>query len=197
MGYSLGGNFTLRVLAHPQLTPALKAGLAVCPVIDPAPAAVELDAGWYGYRWWFIKKWHRAMREKEQAFPERYDFGDTYEETSVARLTERFVAEHTDYDHVDDYYRDYTITNELLARIDRPTWLLAAADDPVVAVDPVRRLKASDSLRIGITDHGGHCAYLDSLRLTSFLGPFSTHHFNTELDHQPDRTPALGAELPG
>lgn len=195
MGYSLGGNFTLRVLAHEALTASLKAGLAVCPVIDPAPAARELDAGWYGYRWWFIKKWHRAMREKQTAFPERYDFGDTFDERSVVRLTERFVEHHTDYTCVDEYYRDYTITNALLARINRPTWLLAAEDDPVVAIEPVRSLEESSHLRIGITRHGGHCAYLDSYRLSSFLGPFSTHHFDAELRKSAASAPASQAPL--
>ena len=196
MGYSLGGNFTLRILAHPALTATLKAGLAVCPVIDPAPAAIELDAGWYGYRWWFIKKWHRAMREKQAAFPDRYDFSDTFAERSVVRLTERFVAEHTDYEHVDDYYRDYTITNALLERIDRPCWLLAAEDDPVVRIGPVRQLKETDQLRIGITRHGGHCAYLDSYRLSSFLSPFSTFYFDNVLKPFDDGETAERATKP-
>ena len=187
MGYSLGGNFTLRTLAHPALSRRIRAGLAVCPVIDPAPAAIELDAGWYGYRWWFIKKWHRAMREKMAAFPHRYDFGNTFKEDSVVRLTERFVQEHTDYDTVEDYYRDYTITNELLERIDRPCWLVAAADDPVVAIEPVRALRATDQLRIEISDHGGHCAFLDSYSLSTYLNPYSTALFNRALKHQPAR----------
>lgn len=195
MGYSLGGNFTLRTLAHPALSRHIRAGLAVCPVIDPAPAAVELDAGWYGYRWWFIKKWHRAMREKMAAFPERYDFGDTFKEDSVVRLTERFVREHTDYDTVDEYYHDYTITSEILKQIDRPTWLVAAADDPVVAVEPVRALKPTDQLQIEISDHGGHCAFIDSYSLSTYLTPYSTALFNRVLEHQPAR-PAPDAGLP-
>lgn len=186
MGYSLGGNFTLRTLAHPALSRQVRAGLAVCPVVDPAPAAVELDAGWYGYRWWFIKKWHRAMREKKAAFPDRYDFGDTFREDSVVRLTERFVRDHTGYDSVEDYYRDYTITSEMLARIDRPTWLVAAADDPVVAVGPVRKLQPTDHLRIEIAQHGGHCAFIDSYRLSTYLNPYSTALFNRVLEHQPE-----------
>ena len=191
MGYSLGGNFTLRVLAHPALGSHLKAGLAVCPVIDPAPAAQELDAGWYGYRWWFIKKWHRAMREKQAAFPQLYDFGDTFTEQSVVRLTERFVREHTDYPSASDYYRDYTVTNSVLSRINRPTLLLAAADDPVVAIGPVRALEETEHLKIRITKHGGHCAYLDSYWLSSYLDPFSTHHFDALLRASAEVAPTV------
>lgn len=185
MGYSLGGNFALRLLAHPQLTRAIRGGLSVCPVIDPAPAAELLDAGWAGYRWWFVKKWQHAMREKAAAFPEFYDFGDTFAEQSVVALTERFVDQHTDYPNAAQYYRDYTITNELLARIDRPTWLIAAADDPVLHIAPVRALKPTDHLQIAITEHGGHCAYLDSYRLSSSLGPFSTNLFDRLLRDGP------------
>ncbi|MEM9741342.1 MAG: alpha/beta fold hydrolase [Pseudomonadota bacterium] len=185
MGYSLGGNFTLRALAHPQLSTALAAGLAVCPVIDPAPAAVQLDAGWAGYSWWFVKKWHRAMREKELAFPARYRFSDPqqslFAERSVVRLTERFVEDHTPYASADEYYQSYTITDATLNEIARPTMILAAVDDPVVAVEPIQLLTPPPAVGIRVENYGGHCAFLDSYRLSSFVSPFSTAFFNREI----------------
>ena len=69
LGFSLGGNFALRVARALQIPT-----LAICPAIDPEATMRAIDAGWTGYRWYFIRKWHRALKAKQQAFPDRYDF---------------------------------------------------------------------------------------------------------------------------
>jgi predicted alpha/beta-fold hydrolase len=70
-GYSLGGNFSLRV--------ALRAGeaglnigqvVAVNPVIDPAAAMHAMEHGLRFYERYFERKWSRSLRIKQQCFPE-------------------------------------------------------------------------------------------------------------------------------
>ncbi|NJN52224.1 MAG: alpha/beta fold hydrolase, partial [Gammaproteobacteria bacterium] len=69
IGYSLGGNFALRATGHPALTATLAATIAICPVIQPGPTMHAIDSGWFAYRHYFVRKWHRALAAKQRAFP--------------------------------------------------------------------------------------------------------------------------------
>ncbi len=75
VGFSLGGNFMLRVAAQ-----AREAGLdlahviAVSPVLDPAQTLTALERGLPGYERYFVRKWLRSLRRKQAAWPESYDF---------------------------------------------------------------------------------------------------------------------------
>ena len=72
MGFSLGGNFAVRIASHADLDRRLAACLAVSPVIDPAATVRAIDTGWLLYRKWFVDKWRLALREKQAAFPDQY-----------------------------------------------------------------------------------------------------------------------------
>jgi predicted alpha/beta-fold hydrolase len=41
-----------------------------------------------------------------------------------------------------------------------PTYVLAAADDPAVPIEPFRTATLSPSIRLHVTDHGGHLGYI-------------------------------------
>jgi len=65
VGFSLGGNFMLRVAAQ-----AREAGLdlahviAVSPVLDPAQTLTALERGLPGYERYFVRKWLRRPRSR-------------------------------------------------------------------------------------------------------------------------------------
>ncbi len=50
VGFSLGGNFALRLAGDPGADASLRACLAVSPVIDPAGTVRAIDAGWVSTR---------------------------------------------------------------------------------------------------------------------------------------------------
>jgi len=76
-GFSLGGNFCLRVGAK-----AREAGIriarivAVCPVLDPATTLEALERGPAIYRRYFLFKWRRSLQLKQATWPDHYDFSD-------------------------------------------------------------------------------------------------------------------------
>ncbi|MEM7079023.1 MAG: alpha/beta fold hydrolase [Pseudomonadota bacterium] len=172
IGYSLGGNFALRIArALPDL-----AVLAVCPALDPASTMFSIDRQTV-YRRYFLRKWHRAWQAKQAAFPNLYDFSPAYRLTSVATLTDYFIKHHTDFLDVDAYFAAYDLTGSALRGVDVD--IIAAADDPIIPIDDFRHLPNGPRLRI--TRSGGHGAYIENWRLDSWLDGYALALFDARL----------------
>ncbi|TAK55793.1 MAG: alpha/beta fold hydrolase [Gammaproteobacteria bacterium] len=169
-GFSLGGNFMLRVGA--RAAPAglrLERIVAVCPVLDPAATLVALESGPALYRRYFLFKWRRSLRAKQLAWPSDYDFRELLGETSLTAMTERMVLRYTEFPDLASYLRGYAITGPVLADLAVPTHLVAAADDPVIPVSDLDGLARTPALRVTVTGRGGHCGFVERLRGASWI----------------------------
>ena len=168
-GYSLGGNFAIRVSVR-----AREAGLdirrtvAVCPVLDPAHTLDALENGWFGYRRYFIAKWRRSLLVKAACFPDLYDFSELARFTSLTAMTEHFVRHYSGFPDMTSYLDGYAITGDKLAGLEVPTHILFAEDDPVIPVADLDRLARTPSLTVTRTARGGHCGFMENLRMESW-----------------------------
>jgi len=177
-GFSLGGNFALRVAAR-----AADAGLrieqvaAICPVLDPRATLAALDGGLPHYRLYFIRKWCRSLERKRAAFPDRYDFGALERFRDLRAMTDYFVCNYTEYPDLDSYLRGYAVTGDRLARLDVPAEILLADDDPVIPIGDMQRLARSPALRIHRSRYGGHCGFIANYRLESWLDRYCARLF--------------------
>lgn len=169
-GFSLGGNFVLRVGAR-----AAEAGLrlerivAVCPVLDPATTLAALESGPALYRQYFLRKWRRSLRAKQAAWPQVYDFRAMLRETSLTAMTGRMVRQYTDFPDLASYLRGYALTGAALADLAVPAQLVVAADDPMILARDLARIARPQSLRVTVTDRGGHCGFIERLRGSSWI----------------------------
>ena len=169
-GFSLGGNFCLRVGAR-----AREAGIriarivAVCPVLDPATTLDALERGPAIYRRYFMYKWRRSLQSKQAAWPELYDFGDLIGNPSLTGMTEKMVLKYTDYPDLATYLRGYAITGGVLESLETPTHVFTSQDDPMIIAHDLDRLARPDSLRLTVTRHGGHCGFMDAVRGPSWI----------------------------
>lgn len=177
MGFSLGGNFVLRVLVHPERGLDFGASLAVCPVLDPSASADALDSGWAAYRAYFVSNWQAAFTEKQAAFPEHYDFSALRRLKSVAELTDVLVERYTPYANATEYYSHYTLGAEMLASIDLDVRVISAVDDPVIPVGTLGPLQALPASSFDLSPRGGHCAFIKDYRLRSALGDYAVNVF--------------------
>ncbi|MAT84979.1 MAG: alpha/beta hydrolase [Gammaproteobacteria bacterium] len=178
VGFSLGGNFVLRLAAHRDLAPAFRSTLAVCPVLDPETSVHELDRGWAAYRLYFLGKWRRAFAEKQAVFPDRYDFTDARRLSMVSTLTDYFVARHTPFRDAREYYGHYTLTPDFLGRFRMPVRILATEDDPVLPAEHARRLLAAAGGEVvTLVRHGGHCGFIEDWQLRSALDDYAVRFF--------------------
>jgi predicted alpha/beta-fold hydrolase len=164
VGFSLGGNFGLRIAL--RLTAATAGNLmniiAISPVLDPLKATCAIDGGFFVYRDYFVRKWKRSLSLKQQLFP-------------ITVLDIMALQElHGDHGTGDPRYtRTETslsisgpaLTGADFSRLAVPVTILASEDDPVIPVDDFRCLKGEGRLRLVIERFGGHCGFLQNWRL--------------------------------
>ena len=164
VGFSLGGNFMLRVG-----TDAGAAGLdlariiAVSPVLDPSDTLHALETGFVGYPLYFVRKWWRSLLKKKAAWPAHYDFTGLHGVRDLRRMTAELIRRFTHFGSLEEYLDGYAITGRRLAGLSVPTTLITSLDDPIIPAGALDRLARPTSLRIVVTRFGGHCGFLDRL----------------------------------
>ena len=168
-GYSLGGNFALRL--------ALRAGAAglplehvaaVCPVLDPALTMQQMERGLWLYLRYFEKKWRGSLQRKRQLFPEHHDFDDATLKLGMRELTQWMVQRHTDFGSLDAYFDGYSIAGDRLAALPIGADILMSEDDPVIPVAEFLALRLPDHARLEVAHWGGHCGFLENPRLDGY-----------------------------
>jgi uncharacterized protein len=170
IGHSLGGNFALRTAARaPEAGIDLSRVIAICPVLRPHSTMRALEEGLWVYRDYFLRRWRRSLRAKATCFPELYELGDLRRLPTLTATTEFFVERYTEFPDLDAYLEGYALTGKVLAGLSIGTRLIAAADDPVIPIADLDDLAVTPALSIDVYAHGGHCAFLDSYRLRSWL----------------------------
>jgi uncharacterized protein len=184
VGFSLGGNFMLRVAAQ-----AGDAGLniakviAVSPVLDPGATLIALEQGMPGYQLYFIRKWMRSLLKKQAVWPADYDFREIGQRATLRRMTAELIRRFTEFPSLDDYLNGYSITEGRLARLDVPATIITSLDDPIIPAHSLERLARPSCLQLTVTRFGGHCGFLERLSGPSWV----ERRIVAELDpeHQP------------
>ena len=169
-GFSLGGNFVLRVAAHTEGRHLpLERVIAISPVLDPAVTLLTLERGLPIYHSYFVRKWSRSLAKKQQAWPDLYDFEELLRIRNLREMTRQLVLSHTEYPTMDDYLAGYAITGDRLTTLAARATVLTALDDPIINAGDLPRLARVPRLQIVTTAHGGHCGFIDSLGDTSWI----------------------------
>lgn len=176
-GYSLGGNFALRIAAVDGPALGIARVAAICPVLDPEETMVALDAGSRIYRRYFMNKWRLSLERKAQAFPDDYDFGSLSRFRSLREMTGFFVKRYTEFPDLESYLRGYAVTGDRLAGLAVPTSILLADDDPVIRAESSARLAKTPALTVHRTRWGGHCGFLLDYRLRTWSDDYLVRSF--------------------
>jgi uncharacterized protein len=167
-GFSLGGNFALRVaLRAPERGIEISRVIAVCPAIRPTHIldALERNRIYHDY---FMRKWRESLRRKQQLFPERYTLTGDLFKLDMRGLTRELILRETDYGTLDAYFDGYSIHDGRLAPLTVPGAILMAKDDPIIPVDDFATLQLPAHVRLDLTDHGGHCGFIRDWSLESY-----------------------------
>lgn len=164
VGFSLGGNFALRVAAAASIEQLEVARtFAVSPLLEPKNTLLRLDRGSPLYHRYFVIKWGRSLQKKQAAWPHHYDFGTVLRGGNLRKMTEELVSQYTEFPDLDSYLAGYAITGQRLATLTTPATILAASDDPIISAEDINRLSFAGPLRVKLTKTGGHCGYLASI----------------------------------
>ena len=181
VGFSLGGNVTLKYLGEAPPHHAVCAAAAVCVPIDLASCARALDerASNRVYLRRFITTLVAKIEAKARRFPE-LDVRGARRIGSFREFDGRFTAPIHGFRDADDYWARAS-ARPLLPRITVPTLLLNPRNDPFLAPPcyPEPEAEASAHLFLETPDSGGHVGFLDlanglerwsERRVAQFLG---------------------------
>jgi predicted alpha/beta-fold hydrolase len=163
IGFSLGGNFALRVALNQSKDPisSLKNVFAISPALDPYKATLAIDRGPTVYRHYFMNKWKRSLRQKQLCFPQLYNFENVLHHRELILLTEAIMAWYPQFDNYREYFNLYTLTGAALAPLSMHATIFMAQDDPAVPVEDFYSLPDNPFLHLYLQRYGGHCGFLD------------------------------------
>lgn len=168
-GFSLGGNFALRVAAN-----ATDAGLsfahvfAVSPPIIPKHSMQAIHASKL-YNKYFLRKWKRSLHIKHQLFPHIFSDHSWQQEENLERLTQMLIVAHTEYTSTDDYFNGYSITPEIISEIKCPTHVITAWDDPVIPFKDFTTIDRLPQIKLITSKKGGHCGFVQGWSMRSWI----------------------------
>lgn len=168
-GFSLGGNFALRVALRAAAAGIPLAGVAaVCPAIHPPNILTAIERGARIYDIYFMMQWRESLKRKQALFPGRYAFPPEVYKLSMRELTRFLIENFTEFEGLDAYLHGYSIAGDRLAALEVPAAILTARDDPIIPVSDFEELVLPSTVRLDIAPHGGHCGFITGWSLRSW-----------------------------
>jgi len=163
VGFSLGGNFALRIARKCAGSPirALAHVVSISPVLDPEKSTYAIDK-FRPIRKYFRKKWLRSLQKKQKRFPEQYDFSDVFALETVSGMTDLMIERYSDYGSASDYFRNYALLGDALRDVPVPTTIIAAKDDPIIPVEDFYGLTLNSHVDLIVHRYGGHNGFLET-----------------------------------
>lgn len=161
IGFSLGGNIVLKLAGEAAADPLpnLERVAAISPPVDltRCAALLALPRNRF-YERYYVRGLLRQVRQRQAIFPEEATI--RFPRRMTMRLfDDLYTAPRCGFDDALHYYR-CAGSLPLLPRIQVPTFILTARDDPFVAVEPIAELVAPPHVEVVILDRGGHLGFL-------------------------------------
>lgn len=163
IGFSLGGNFALRIAMQHSREPIvnLRHVFAISPPLDPYKTTIAIDNAYSFYRKYFLKKWKRSLKKKQELFPKKFDFSKMLKAKTCIELTEKVMPYFPEMTTYRDYFNLYMLKNYSFQNLKIPVTVFIAEDDPVIPHEDYRHLQENDFLKISRQRFGGHCGFID------------------------------------
>ena len=162
-GYSLGGNFALRVAKRAgEAGVPLARVAAVCPLLDPLKTMEYIENGLQIYDWYFRRKWRSSLIRKRELFPERHGYNDEVLAQDMRGMMRWLTERHTGFESLEAYFNGYSIAGDRLAGLQVPAHILMAQDDPVIPYEDFPNWHLPDCAQLEIAAWGGHCGFIEN-----------------------------------
>lgn len=169
VGFSLGGNFVLRILraCGAAAAPLIRHAVSVSPVLNPRSSTLCVDDHPL-IRRYFLRKWKRSLQVKAALYPDLYDFSDILGLNTIYAITTVLLEHYSDYETVDSYFTDYSVQGDDLLANPLPATIIVAEDDPIIPLPDFYRLNTHPNTRLVVHKHGGHNGFLFGWPLRSW-----------------------------
>lgn len=162
VGFSLGGNITLKMLGEgkEELPANLDRAAAVCPPTDLLACVTALSQGvnrWYDR--YFARLLVEQVAVRRRLVPDLHatDFNAT--PRGVWEFDAAFTAPVGGFGTAENYYRTCS-SAQFIPNIRLPTLILAAADDPLVPPEGLESVPVPSAVTRHIAPSGGHLGFI-------------------------------------
>ncbi len=184
IGFSLGGNLTLKYMGEKPPHPSIIGAAAISVPVDLASSAGALDQrrGNRLYLRRFLDTLIAKVEAKARRFPGEIDLTSIRRIRSFQEFDDRYTARLHGFRDAEDYWRQSS-ARQFLPQITVPSLLINAWDDPFLppACFPVDEAEANPCFFLDAPAHGGHVGFLDfppgdsrtwaERRVVDFLNP--------------------------
>ncbi|PJZ48374.1 YheT family hydrolase [Leptospira saintgironsiae] len=166
-GFSMGGNFTIRVARehsrNKQSIPNLKHCIAVSPPLHPKSATEMMDSKLIIGKY-FLDKWRQSLAKKNVHFPDLHPYQNIMKGKTVMEMTDRIVASSAEFKNSDDYFNSYTLGPKDFEKLKVDLTIVTSADDPIIRPDEFNEIPKNSKLKIFIQKYGGHNGFYENLK---------------------------------
>lgn len=165
VGFSLGGNVTLKFLGERSVDSPVAAAVAVSVPFDLRACAASLDGpgAWRRiYRTRFLRTLKRKALADARRFPDGpYDVVKIRAARTIRDFDHVGTARLFGFESAEDYYARSSSAG-FLAAIRTPALLLSAMDDPFIPLESIPRatIAANPALTLRLVPHGGHVGFV-------------------------------------
>ncbi len=162
IGFSLGANFALRInsfTTKEQLS--LNSTIAFCPVIDPIHTLFALETTLLVYRNYFMRRWKTSFYQKTEAFPQLFSKQAFDKCKNLTDATKNLATQYAGFKDLNSYLNGYSIAGDRLSTLQSSAQIVLAKDDPIIPWQDQSKLSNNHYANILVTEHGGHCGFLE------------------------------------
>jgi predicted alpha/beta-fold hydrolase len=168
VGYSMGGNLILKYAGEhaDHMPPQVRALVGISPLMDLAVSSAALHEPQNRiYEWHFLRNMLARIRRRVAMYPDIYGDAQIGKIRTMRLFDNYIVARYGGFRDADDYY--YSVASSRFASGFRlPTLIVHSTDDPFIRMLPATREALLENPHVTYieTQHGGHCAFLESGR---------------------------------
>ena len=162
VGFSLGANILLQYLARdPDWVPEnVDSAFAVAPPVDLLHCAWNLRQGFNRvYDMSFVKSLHKQLHLRRRHVQGLLDIDIPRLPNRLLQFDDQYTAIVCGFNGAREYYA-HCSSSGILHRIQVPTNILLAADDPLIPLDMFGNVKLSSCTQLLVTESGGHLGYV-------------------------------------
>ena len=195
VGFSLGGNLILKYLGESNPHPAVVGVVAISAPVELGATARALDRHWarWIYRDSFIKSLIAKVEAKAVRFPDAFDVSGIRKIRTFEEFDDRYTAPIHGFRDAEDYW-EKSSARQYLHRINVPTLILNASDDPLLTPEsfPIAEAEGNPSLFLETPKWGGHLGFID---LVHGIEPWSEGRVVEFLTAGEKHQPQMNADL--
>ena len=164
LGYSLGGNVTLKYMGEAETDSAICCAIAVSVPFRLDICATAMNRGFARvYQRSLLNRLIHKMQFKQHLLKaDARDFPDPLLMSDFWQFDNNFTAPIHGYDNAEHYYQCAS-SRQFLKSIEKPTLIIHARDDPFMSSGVLPEdNELADSVMLELSSHGGHVGFIGS-----------------------------------